>query len=122
MRKRGKRYIKLKSEIENEKTYKIEDAIKQLHRLEQGKVEATQARLERVGEYLAREDDHYEEGQYFEDTNGYSNQSASVIIEGFSSSNSQDSVEQIILIDDQYSTEILDRLNSSETDQRTNPR
>ena len=30
MRKRGKRYIKLKSEIENEKTYKIEDAIKQL--------------------------------------------------------------------------------------------
>lgn len=39
---------------------KNEDAIKQLHRLEQGKVEATQARLERVGEYLAREDDHYE--------------------------------------------------------------
>ena len=30
MRKRGKRYIKLKSEIENERTYKIEDAIKQL--------------------------------------------------------------------------------------------
>ena len=30
MRKRGKRYIKLKSEIENERTYKIEDAIKHL--------------------------------------------------------------------------------------------
>ena len=30
MRKRGKRYIKLKSEIDNERTYKIEDAIKQL--------------------------------------------------------------------------------------------
>ena len=41
------------------------------------------------------------------------------MIEGFSSSNSQDSVEQIILIDDQYSAEILDRLNSSDDELRT---
>ena len=41
------------------------------------------------------------------------------MIEGFSSSNSQDSVEQIILIDDQYSSEILDRLNSSDDELRT---
>lgn len=39
---------------------KNEDAINQLHRLEQGKIEATQARLERVGEYLGREDDMFE--------------------------------------------------------------
>lgn len=36
---------------------KNEDAIKQLHRLEQGKVLNTQAKLERVGDYLASEDD-----------------------------------------------------------------
>ena len=41
------------------------------------------------------------------------------MIEGFSSSNSQDSVEQIILIDDQYSYEIMDRLNSSDDELRT---
>ena len=60
-------------------------------------------------------DEHYHEEHggdehYHEDDGGYAYQSAAVMIE-VSSSNSQDSVEQIILIDDQYSTEILDRLN-----------
>jgi len=39
---------------------KNEDAIKQLHRLEQGKVEHMRAGLERVGDYLAMEDESFE--------------------------------------------------------------
>ena len=62
-------------------------------------------------------DEHYHEEH--DGRGGYAYQSAAVMIEGFSSSNSQDSVEQIILIDDQYSTEILDRLNSLDDEFRT---
>ena len=49
----------------------------------------------------------------------YDPRSASVMIQGFADSNSQDSVEQIILVDDQYAYEVMDRFTPEGDEFRT---